>query len=118
MIVKLDNESMNLQAEHCQRLAYVLGLTQKMLKLADEGEWDQVATMEGQRRDDLIACFADARPSGEPELVAQALATLLHLNEDLMAKLRSARTEVMEQGEAFSRNRHAHQSYQDANAVL
>jgi len=118
MIVKLDSESAAAQAEHCQRLAYVLGLTTDMLGHADRGEWDKVATMESERREDLIACFAHARPDGDSELVAQALATLLHLNEELMAKLRVARGEVMAQGEALSRNRSAHESYQSVEASI
>lgn len=112
MIVKLENESMVTQAELCQRLAHVLGLTKEMLQHADEGEWGKVANIEEIRREDLIACFIDARPSGEPELVAQAMAALIHLNEELMSKLRSARSDVMAQGEAFTRNRSAQQSYQ------
>lgn len=116
MIVTLEHESLHAQATLCQRLAYVLGLTKDMLEHADAGEWGKVADIEQQRREDLVACFADARPSGEPELVAQAMAALLHLNEELMLMLKDARQEVMAQGEAFARNRSATQSYQAVDA--
>ena len=118
MIVQLDSDSVAAQAEHCQRLAYVLGMTTDMLAHADRGEWDKVAAMEQERREDLIACFADARPDGDSELVAQALATLLHLNEELMSKLRAARSEVVAQGEALSLNRSAHATYQSVEASI
>lgn len=118
MKIKLNNESVMAQAKHCERLAYVLGLTTDMLALADQGEWDKVASMERDRREDLIACFSESRPEGDTELVAQAMATLLHLNEELMGKLRVARSEIMAQGEALSRNRVAHESYQAVEASV
>lgn len=116
MIVTVENDSMRDQAALCQRLAYVLGLTKEMLEHADAGEWGKVADIEQRRREDLVACFADARPSGEPELVAQAMAALLHLNEQLMLMLKDARQEVMAQGQAFAHNRSATQSYQAVDA--
>lgn len=118
MMVTIENDSMRAQAQLCQRLAYVLGLTEEMLQHADAGDWGKVADIEQRRREDLVACFADARPSGEPELVAQAMAALLHLNEELMLKLKEARQEVMAQGEAFARNRSATQSYQAVDATF
>lgn len=118
MIVTIDNESATAQAAQCKRLAYVLGLTQDMLRLADDGDWDKVARLEQDRREDLIDCFAQARPAGDAELVAQAMATLLHLNEELMAKLKAARSSVMEQGAEFTKNRSAASSYAAVDASL
>lgn len=111
MILELNSEARSVQVQQCQRLAHVLGMTQNMLQLADAGQWDEVATMELERRDDLLACFDDAQPVGDSELVAQAMAALLHLNEEVMAKLRVARTAVMAQSQDFARNRAAATSY-------
>ncbi|MFK7974625.1 MAG: flagellar protein FliT [Halioglobus sp.] len=109
---------MKTQAQLCERLAHVLGMTEEMLKHANNGDWGRVATMEQSRREDLIACFSASSPSGQPELVAQAMATLIHLNDELMTKLRVARSEVMEQGQTFARNRSAEQSYQSVESTL
>jgi len=99
----------------CQRLAQVLTLTQDMLKLAEDGQWQQVAELEKQRRDDLALCFdATSTTSAAPEhaeLMAEALATMLHLNEELMEKLSMARQGVLEQGVKQNRNRSAIVSY-------
>lgn len=118
MIVTVENESAEAQAEQCRRLAYVLGLTQDMLQVAEAGDWDKVARLEQERREDLVNCFAQARPTGDTELVAQAIATLLHLNEELMAKLKVARSSVMEQGAEFTRNRSAASSYMAVDSAL
>jgi len=45
------------------------------------------------------------------------MAALLHLNEELMSKLKIARTAVMEQGREFSRQRSAASSYREVKAV-
>lgn len=105
------------QVAQCQRLAHVLTLTKQMLVHADNGEWEKVAQQELGRRDDLAACFADMAPVADAELFAEAMAALLHLNEELMSKLKVARTAVMEQGREYKRNRNAMDSYQAVDAA-
>ena len=105
------------QVAQCQRLASVLTLTKQMLVHADNGEWEQVAEQELGRRDDLAACFSDMSPSADAELIAEAMAALLHLNEELMSKLKVARLAVIEQGREYKRNRNAMTSYQAVDAA-
>lgn len=105
------------QAQQCRRLAHVLTLTKKMLSHADKGEWEQVTELELERRDDLSACFSDAMAAADSVLIAEAIAALLHLNEELMAKLKTARDVVMEQGIEYSRNRSAVGNYQKIEVV-
>lgn len=96
-----------------QRLASVLSMTREMVDLANAGEWDDVATLERSRRDDLQQCFASPVSPEHGELVAEALAVMLHLNEELMAKLSGARDAVLEQGAQQARRRSALSHYQD-----
>ena len=110
---EFQEKSMLGQVQQCRRLAQVLTLTKKMLVLAEEGEWEQVANFELERRDDLAACFSDTRPAADAELIAEAMAALLHLNEELMAKLKVARAQVLEQGREYNRQRNAVGSYQE-----
>lgn len=118
MIVELKQDSMSAQAQQCRRLAHVLGLTKEMLSLAEQDQWDSVAEKELERRDDLLQCFSESRPAGDTELVAQAMAALLHLNEELMAKLKVARAAVMAQGQEMTQNRKAVNSYAAVDASL
>lgn len=96
-----------------QRLANVLNTTRDMLELAGEGEWDRVAELERERRDDLAKCFDTPISEEHGELVAEALAVMLHLNEELMALLSSAREDVLQLGAKQTRTRNALGQYQD-----
>ena len=116
MTVECINKPIFDKLEQCRRLAHVLGLTKTMLTHAGNGEWEQVAEMELLRRDDLMLCFSQSTPPGDTVLVAEAMATLLHLNEELMAKLKVARSAVMAQGLEFAKNRTAVSSYQAVGA--
>lgn len=118
MAVELQDKSLSSQVRHCRRLAKVLTVTRQMLVSAEEGDWDTVADMESQRREDLVACFAQPVPLGDTELVAEAMATLLHLNEELMAKLRVARSAVMAQGMDFTKSRQALSTYHAVDAAI
>lgn len=106
------------QVHQCRRLAQVLEMTRKMLAHADKGEWETVTEIELERRDDLVKCFSEPIPLGDSELVAEAVATLLHLNEELMAKLQQARSAVVEQSLEFSKQRRAVASYRSVGAAL
>jgi hypothetical protein len=105
------------QVSSCRRLARVLVMTRKMVEHADAGDWETVADIEQERREDLKLCFSQAIPMAENDVVAEALAVLLHLNEELMARLKVARSAVMQQGREFSRKRTALTSYQGVEAV-
>ena len=98
-------------AGQCRRLADVLTATRSMLEHASAGEWDQVAELERARREDLEACFSEAVAPEHNELVSEALAVMLHLNEELMELLGSARDAVLEQGVQQARTRSAVGSY-------
>ena len=117
MSAQTQNISAPEQVAQCQRLAHVLTLTKQMLVHADNGEWEQVAEQELGRRDDLAACFSDMAAAADAELIAEAMAALLHLNEELMSKLKVARSVVMEQGREYKRNRNAMTSYQAVDAA-
>jgi hypothetical protein len=81
-----------LQLERSRRfqLARVLKVTEDMLEQANAGNWDRVEELEAQRSLELEECFGmqDDQPS---ELVAEALATLIYLNEQLVQIVRYAR---------------------------
>jgi hypothetical protein len=101
----------------CQRLAGVLTMTRDMLDSAEGGDWERVAELERRRRDDLSRCFSEPPSPEHGELVAEALAVILHLNEELMTRLRDARESVLQQGVAQVRTRAAIGRYQDVKGA-
>ncbi|MFT7287158.1 MAG: hypothetical protein ACI87W_001271 [Halieaceae bacterium] len=101
------------QAGSCRRLADVLNLTRDMLDYATADDWDRVAELEKMRRADLQACFSSPVIADQRELVAEALAVMLHLNEELMGKLATARELVLKRGAQQARTRSAIHNYHD-----
>lgn len=78
----------------CVLLANVLTMTQFMLERARKDEWDTVADLEGQRRELLNECFTTAVAPEHSEIFSEALAAMLHLNEELVSLLDSAKAEA------------------------
>ncbi|MEO0435477.1 MAG: flagellar protein FliT [Pseudomonadota bacterium] len=95
-----------------ERLAGILEMTRSMVELAANHEWEHVQTLEQQRRVELQRCFADPIKQEHSELVAEALAVLLHLNKELMDQLAAARDTVLEQSAQQARTRAALGKYQ------
>ena len=62
-------------------LAAVLKLTQAMLEAAREGEWVEVSEGELHRRALLEECFSKSVDPELSEIFAEALATMLHMND-------------------------------------
>ncbi|MEZ5529432.1 MAG: flagellar protein FliT [Porticoccaceae bacterium] len=100
-----------LHAGQCRDLASALTLTQRMLELARENDWAPVSELETQRREHLSGCFDFRGVAADSALIAEAVAALLHLNEELMSLLKTARSEVMDQGRQFALKRKAADSY-------
>ena len=90
-----------------ERLAAVLLLTERMLNLAKLGDWDQVADSERCRQGLLEDCFDGEVQPHNSELFSEAIAAMLHMNEELMALLAHARTEA---SVSFSREKKGHEA--------
>lgn len=93
----------NLTVAQTRLLATVINTTRTMLQLAGQEQWDAVADLEKLRREDLVRCFEIPVSGEQGELLAEALAVLLHLNEELMSKLSIARDELALEGKQESR---------------
>jgi hypothetical protein len=75
-------------------LAKVLLMTENMLSLAREDSWDAVTDLEEQRREVLAACFASTIPPSQSETFSEALAAMLHMNEEMIGLLEAAKENV------------------------
>lgn len=90
------------QSGQCLDMASVLLATDEMLKAAQSGSWDRVSELESSRRKRLDRCFTQPIMPENSELFSEALAVMLHLNEELVAVVQQAREQV-----SVSRNQHA-----------
>ncbi|MFV0275749.1 MAG: flagellar protein FliT [Parahaliea sp.] len=96
----------------CGLLARALNTTRDMIELARNDDWESVVECERQRRADLDAFFdAPGRLQKHAELVAEALAVILHLNEELAGLLQVARSAALQAGSEQVRSRRALDSY-------
>ena len=75
-------------------LARVLLITQEMLDLARKDQWDLVTSKERDRTVLLADCFADPVPTGQSQLFSEALAAMLHMNEEMIGLLEAAKENV------------------------
>ena len=89
------------QSGQCLDMASVLLATDEMLKAAQGGHWDRVSDLEATRRRRLDRCFAQPIMPENSEVFSEALAVMLHLNEELVAAVQQAREQV-----SVSRNQH------------
>ena len=77
-------------------LADVIKQTREMLVSARCQDWNTVAEMEIVRRETLRHCFEIPMFEQGNELIAEALAVILHLNEELVSELATARGKTLE----------------------
>ena len=109
-----DNSGEEVLRERSRRfqLARVLKVTEQMLEQATAGNWDMVEDLEAQRSLELQECFSmqDDSPS---ELIAEALATLIYLNEQLVEIVRFARERAMADRFEHRKALHAANAYSE-----
>lgn len=79
------------QSGQCLDMASVLLATDEMLKAAQQGHWDRVSDLEATRRKRLDRCFAQPIMPENSELFSEALAVMLHMNEELVALVQKAK---------------------------
>lgn len=96
-----------------QLLADSIQLTRDMLHNAREGNWSAVSDHELLRRDVLKRCFDSAVTADDSEVIAEALAVILHLNEELVSLLQRARQASLDASRVSMKRRGAVDSYQE-----
>lgn len=75
----------------CALMANILMRTHRMLEAARAGDWDVVTASEKKRAQLLRDCFAEPVHPANGELFSEALAAMLHMNEELVALVTQAR---------------------------
>ena len=78
----------------CALMANVLTRTSRMLDAAGSGDWTLVAAMENKRSQLVRQCFSEPVSAENSEIFSEALAIMLHMNEELMALLNAAKANV------------------------
>lgn len=93
-------------------LARLLRSTEEIMHCAQVGDWESVETLEKQRQLELAACFAGEGEESSP-LVAEALATLLHMNNQIADLVRKAKNDLVEEQQRMESQRSVADQYQN-----
>ena len=75
----------------CALMANVLTRTSRMLNAARSGDWTLVAAMENKRNQLVKQCFSEPVSAENSEIFSEALAIMLHMNEELVDLLNEAK---------------------------
>lgn len=98
----------------CALMANILMRTHRMLEAARSGDWDVVTVSEKKRSHLLRDCFAKPVHPANSELFSEALAAMLHMNEELVALLTQAKIEAAKKHGADVKTQEAIGHYLDA----
>lgn len=105
------------EQEECQlsqkrfQLAKLLRCTEAILVCAQKGDWESVEEMENSRKKEIAACFSNPSHEETP-LIAEALATLIFLNEQITKLVKQAKADLLAEQQSFKNGRVAAQNYQ------
>ena len=114
-VVQVSEGATELTPSQIKLLAEVVKLTENMLTFARTDDWDEVAELELLRRDALGRCFDRPILDHDSSLVAEALAVILHLNEELVSVLTIAREQSLEESLIHRKARVAATQYHDVD---
>ena len=115
-VVQVSECATELTSSQTKLLAEVVKLTEDMLSFARTDDWDEVAELELTRRDALGRCFDRPILDHDSALIAEALAVILHLNEELVSVLTIAREQSLEESLFYKKGRVAATHYSDVDA--
>ncbi len=94
------------------RLQQVIKLSENMVEQAGRGEWEQIAELERQRRDDMMAALRAPLQEDETQQVHDSLQQLVQLNGQLTAMVQQARDDSVRQFNELRSGRDATKAYQ------
>ena len=78
----------------CALMANVLTRTSRMLDAARLGDWTLVTAMENKRAQLVKQCFSEPVSTENSEIFSEALAIMLHMNEELVELLENSKAEI------------------------
>ena len=106
------------RSDQCALLSKALLITREMHHAAVAGDWEVVTEHEATRRDWIQACFEEPVAPEHAQLFSEALAAMLHMNEELVALVQKAKEQVSLNHNTDQRGIKAVSHYLDVSAEL
>lgn len=112
MTADADEQREDARSKQRFQLARLLRSTEEILHCAQIADWESVEILERQRQAELTACFAGDDEDSSP-LIAEALATLLHMNNQITDLVKKAKADLVAEQQKIENQKSAANHYQD-----
>ncbi len=89
----------------------IVALSRRMQALAREGQWDEVAALELQRRGDMEAFFSRQATADEAAFIAEGIREVMDLDRETMVRCAAAREEAGKQAGVVHQGRRMEAAY-------
>jgi len=89
----------------------IVAQSRRMQALARDGQWDEVATLEVQRRGEMEAFFQRQVSADEAAFVAEGIREVMELDRETMVRCAAARDEAGKQAGVMHQGRRAEAAY-------
>ena len=93
------------------QLIEALQLTQRMKKLADEGSWDELASLEKEQSTMLRACFEAGSMFENRQQAETTIRQILQLNQEILQLGQEAQLAVRRELQSINKGRNAAKAY-------
>jgi hypothetical protein len=94
-----------------ENLAQTIDLSQQIIELGKQGEWEQVQALDGKRLSLLRTLFSDKTSDAQRGKFQEQIERLLRLNEEAVAICTQARSASMANSRAAKRGAQAISAY-------
>ncbi|WP_127476420.1 flagellar protein FliT [Sulfurivermis fontis] len=94
-----------------QQWEAIVAQSRRMQALAREGQWDEVAVLEVQRRSEMEAFFQRQVSADEAVFVAEGIREVMELDRETMVRCAAARDEAGKQAGVMQQGRRAEAAY-------
>jgi len=103
------------QVERNTQLDVILAMTNKMLQLAKEQQWDSVSKLENERSHLIFSYFETTPSVEEAEHVARFIQKVLAADKELISLGSSEQQKILKHSQKVSRGKQASQAYASSN---
>ncbi len=94
-----------------EKLREALSLTERMLRYAEEGDWERVQWLESRRQFVLRNCFEEGAPIPSPEAVHALLHEIMAVDRKVADRVAAARNEAARVLQSVARGRRMAAAY-------
>lgn len=94
-----------------EHFAYIVSLTESMLVVANQQDWEQLTSMEAQRKQQLAQFFTTAVSPDEALWIKTGIERILSIDEQLIRLSETAKQEIADSRNNMAKSQNAANAY-------